>query len=162
MDAIEMLEEQHRNVEDIFRQIEEAPRAGKGALFEELADELTIHAAIEERHFYPAARHASTEEIVHEALEDHLAVKLLLAVLLQMDAEESDFDEKIAMLKTQVSEHVREEERELFPRVREVLDEKILVALAEEMSDTLEILVERGQPRRMLRAQASSDAPSLR
>jgi hemerythrin superfamily protein len=150
MDAIEMLEEQHRNVEDLFDHIEEAEAWEKSDLFVELADELSLHAAIEERHFYPAVRHQSTEDLVHEALEDHTAVKLLLAELLELNPEEALFAQRLATLRQQVQEHVAEEERDLFPRVREILDEKTLVALADEMTDTLEILVEHGEPRQMI------------
>ena len=56
MSAIEMLESQHREVEDLFEQFEEAKGAKKGNIFLQIADKLAVHATIEEKHFYPAAK----------------------------------------------------------------------------------------------------------
>jgi len=57
MSAIDMLEADHREVEDLFEELESAKSAAeKREVFEEIADKLAVHAAIEERHFYPAAK----------------------------------------------------------------------------------------------------------
>lgn len=69
MDAIELLEDQHREVEDLFEEIEEAEASEKREIFDEIADQLAIHATIEEKHFYPACRDAKTEDILRESLE---------------------------------------------------------------------------------------------
>jgi hemerythrin superfamily protein len=54
MNAVDLLESQHREVEKLFSKIENAKStATKGKLFEEIADKLAVHAAIEEHHFYP-------------------------------------------------------------------------------------------------------------
>jgi len=67
----------------------------------------------------------------------------------------------VAVLKQQVEQHVAEEEDDLFPKVRKVLDKKQLVALAEEMSVTQENLLDAGQPRERVRS-AVQEAASLR
>jgi len=161
MDAIEMLEEQHRDVEDLFDELESAEAADKQDLFDELADQLAVHAAIEEMHFYPAVRAARTEEILLESLEEHLTIKRMLRELLQLDPRNEDFPAKVKVLKEQVEHHVKEEEDELFPKVRKVLDRKQLVALAEDMSVTQENLLDAGEPRERVRYQAEEGA-SLR
>ena len=57
MSAIDLLESQHREVEKLFQKIEKASKGeDKMRLFEEIADKLAIHAAIEEHHFYPAVK----------------------------------------------------------------------------------------------------------
>src|SRR3954466_6506700 len=71
MNAIEMLEEQHRDVEDLFEEIEEAEGAEKQEVFAEIADQLVIHSAIEEKHFYPAVKARQTEDLLRESLEEH-------------------------------------------------------------------------------------------
>jgi hemerythrin superfamily protein len=161
MDAIEMLEEQHQDIEDLFDELESAAASDKQDLFDELADQLTVHALIEELHFYPAVKARRTEDILLESLEEHLAIKRLLADLLQLDPSNELFAAKLEVLKEQVEHHVTEEEDELFPKVRKVLDRRELVALAEDMSVTQENLLDSGDPRQRVRFQ-SEEAPSLR
>ena len=79
MSAIDLLESQHREVEELFSQIEAAKDNEKKAeLFKELADKLAIHAAIEEHHFYPAVKAKRTEDILLESLEEHVTIKCTL------------------------------------------------------------------------------------
>jgi hemerythrin superfamily protein len=161
MDAIEMLEEQHRDVEDLFDELESADAADKQDLFDELADSLAVHALIEEMHFYPVVRARRTEDIVLESLEEHLIVKRMLAELMRLDPRNQAFDAKLAELKQQVQHHVTEEEDELFPKVRKILDRMQLVALAEDMSVSQENLLDAGAPRERVRP-AVDEAASLR
>src|SRR5687767_7135830 len=161
MDAIEMLEEQHRDVEDLFDELESAEAADKQDLFDELADQLAVHSAIEELHFYPAVKASRTEEILLESLEEHLTIKRLLADLMQLDPRNEAFEPKVKILKEQVELHVKDEEDQLFPQVRKILDRKQLVALAEDMSLTQENLLDAGDPRQRVR-QPSEEAASLR
>jgi hypothetical protein len=147
MSAIEMLESQHREVEDLFEQFEEAKGTKKGDIFLQLADKLAVHAAIEEKHFYPAAKADQTEDLLLEAAEEHLAVKRLIADLLKMDAKDETFEAKVAVLKEQVEHHVEEEEEELFPAVEDLLDATTLEALEQEMVATQEEMLAKGNPR---------------
>src|SRR5690242_12952688 len=113
MDAIEMLKSQHREVEAFFKKYEEkgdGAEKGKQQLFESIADALAMHATIEERHFYPAVRAKRTEDILLEALEEHVGIKRVIADLLKIDSSEETFDAKVKVLKEQVEHHVEEEE----------------------------------------------------
>ncbi len=135
--AIELLEEQHREVEQLFTELEEEESTEeKQALFEELADKLAVHAAIEERHFYPQAKDDKTEDLLLESVEEHLAVKRVIADLMETSPEDPSFDAKVKVLKEQVEHHVKEEEEELFPKVEKLLSEDQLIALAQEMTAT--------------------------
>jgi hemerythrin superfamily protein len=147
MDAIELLEEQHREVEDLFEAMTDAEPSEKRALFADLADQLTVHATIEERHFYPAIVDPSTNELLRESRQEHLTVKRLLAEILDHRATDGEFDAKIKLLEREVAEHVEEEETMLFPRVRDILDENALAVIAEQMIATQDSLFEDGQPR---------------
>jgi hemerythrin superfamily protein len=159
MDAIEMLEEQHRDVEDLFEELESAEASDKQDLFDEIADQLAVHALIEEQHFYPAVKAKRTEDILLESLEEHLSIKRLLADLLKLDPSNETFDAKLKVLQEQVEHHVQEEEDELFPKVRKVLDKKQLVAIAEEMTVTQEKLLDAGDPRERVRGETGEAAP---
>ena len=159
MSAIEMLEEQHREVEELFEEFEEAKTSEKRAVFLQIADKLAVHAAIEEKHFYPAAKAKDTEDLLLEALEEHLAVKRLIADLLALDAKDATFEAKVTVLKEQVEHHVEEEEEELFPKVETLLDEATMEALEQEMTATQEELLAKGHPRDEVPAETDKAAP---
>ena len=79
MDAIELLMIQHEEAKALFKKIERAEDDEKQDLFERVADALAVHATIEEKQFYPATRNARTEEMLQEAVEEHLAAKRIIA-----------------------------------------------------------------------------------
>jgi hemerythrin superfamily protein len=159
MNAIELLESQHREVEELFSKIEGARRSEKKAeFFDKLADNLAIHAAIEEHHFYPAVKERRTEDILLESLEEHLAIKRVLADLLDMDVEVEKFDAKVTVLKEEIEHHVKEEENELFPKVKKLFNEDELTAIAQAMTEEQEELQEEGEPRWMVPSETERSA----
>src|SRR4051794_35404453 len=104
MNAIELLETQHRDVDDLFARLE---RGSGGAnarqkLFDDLADLLAIHASIEELHFYPAVKAAKTEENIEHSLEEHVGVKRKLSVCMATSIESDKFVERLQALKEEV------------------------------------------------------------
>ena len=148
MDAIDLLKSQHREVEDLFSKIEKSRDvAKKDQLFTKLADSLAVHATIEEHHFYPAVKAKRTEDILLEALQEHLGIKRVISDLLDTEIEDETFDAKIKVLKEQVEHHVEEEETDLFPKVRKVLDADQLEAIGQAMSAEQAELEEKGNPR---------------
>jgi hemerythrin superfamily protein len=160
MSAIDMLEADHREVEDLFEEFESAESAAqKRAIFEELADKLAVHAAIEEKHFYPAAKSKGTEALLLEAAEEHLSAKRLIADLLALDASDDTFDAKVKVLEEQIEHHVEEEEGELFPKVKKLLGGEALDALEQEMTATREELLATGDPRDNVPAETDTAAP---
>ena len=158
MNAIELLKQQHREVEKLFKGIEKAGPDEKEKLFDELADALAVHAAIEEQHFYPATKDARTEELLQEAVEEHLSVKRIIADLLEMEPDDAQFDAKMTVLQEQVEHHVEEEEGELFPKVKKLLGKDALDALEQEMTATREELMEEGDPREAVPAETDEAA----
>ena len=159
MDAIKMLKKQHREVEAMFKEIEKAKSAGpRRKVFEKLADALAVHATIEERHFYPAAKKKQTEDMVLEAVEEHLEVKRLIADLLDLEPSDPVFMAKISVLKEDVQHHVEEEEGELFPKVQKLLDDEELEAVAAAMQETAEDLQDKGEPRMSVPSETSQAA----
>jgi hemerythrin superfamily protein len=160
MNAIDLLESQHREVEDLFTRIDKAKATGtKEKLFEELADSLAVHAAIEEHQFYPAVKAKRTEDILLESLEEHLGIKRILADLLDTPAEDETFDAKIKVLKEQVTHHVKEEETDLFPKSRKVLDSDELKALGAKMQAEQAELEAKGTPRDTIPSETAEAAP---
>ena len=149
MNAIDMLKKQHREVEKLFSKFEalgDSAAKSKQRVFNEIADALAMHATIEEKHFYPAVKAKRTEDILLEALEEHLSVKRIIADLLKLEPSDDTFDAKVKVLQEQVEHHLKEEEGDLFPKVTKVLSASELVELEQQMQATMKVL-ERGQPR---------------
>jgi hemerythrin superfamily protein len=159
MNAIELLESQHREVEDLFSQIEGTRDSDeKDRLFIELADRLAIHTSIEEHNFYPAVKAQQTEEILLESLEEHLGVKRVLSDLLDTETDDETFGAKLKVLKDLVSHHVEEEEGTLFPKVAKLLDGDELEALGQTMSAEQAELEDKGSPHESVPAETEKAA----
>src|SRR4051812_37744408 len=109
---IRQLEDDHRRVEALFVAYENAKGQGKKTIARKLIDELTVHAAIEERIVYPAFRKAmSDSHAINEAYEEHHLAHVLLQALKRLAFSET-FDAKIQVLKELIQHHVKEEEGE--------------------------------------------------
>jgi hemerythrin superfamily protein len=158
MNAIDLLKSQHREVSKLFSKIEKASSSDKAELFNEIADKLAVHAAIEEHHFYPAVKAKRTEDILLESLEEHLGIKRVIADLMEVDAEDETFDAKVKVLKEQVEHHVEEEESDLFPKVKRLFDKEQLEALGQEMSAEQAELEAEGEPRRSVPSETDHPA----
>lgn len=134
MNAIELLEKQHREVENLFKKIEKAEGDGREqrALFTELADNLDNHAKIEEKYFYPAGRKVD-EDVTLESYEEHAILKSLIRKLRNTKTSDETFKAKLTVLKEIVEHHVEEEEEEYFPKCEKTLGEPLLNELGEKM-----------------------------
>lgn len=139
--ALDLLEEQHAYVDKLFEQIAAGgPR--KRAVFLELADCLAAHAAVEEKLFYPRVMMPETERLLLAHVEEHLAMKRVLADLLTMDLSDPQFDAKLAVLKEEVSHHAHaEEEQKLFPILRAHLDADQLASIGNDLLARFEELI---------------------
>jgi iron-sulfur cluster repair protein YtfE (RIC family) len=80
---------------------------------------LRVHTQIEEELFYPVARRALQDDaIVNEAEREHAQAKQTIARVESMSSDNPDFQAAVAELSSQIAHHVEEEEKELFPRLR--------------------------------------------
>jgi hemerythrin-like domain-containing protein len=146
LNAIEFLKHQHREVEELFEKFECAQGSQQQSIADAIADKLAVHAAIEEQHFYPATRTARTEDLLREAVEEHLSAKRVIADILDSDPSDPQFSAKVNVLKEQIEHHVKVEETQLFPKVQKLFSKDELEDLAVVMQDTAEDL-EKGAPR---------------
>ena len=142
MDAITLLTNDHKTVEQLFKRFEKlGPRAKKTKqdVAERIIKELSVHAAIEEMVFYPAVRQAIADEKIDElvlvSLEEHHIVKWVLSELHNMSPEHERFDAKVTVLMENVRHHVEEEEQELFPAVAKAFAKERLNELGKAMAE---------------------------
>ncbi len=140
--AIEFLEKQHRDIAEGFRRVVDSEDYDRRARLEELADLLVIHSALEEKIFYPATSDVWGEEALRKAVADHILVKRALAELLTTDVSSKSFELQVRVLRKEVESHVRNEEKELFPNVREAFTEDRLAVIEDEMRDLMAKLSE--------------------
>lgn len=139
MNAIDLLKQQHREVEELFAKIESSDADDeKARLFRELAGKLVGHDGIEREIFYPACEEALglTDEL-GEALVEHGIVEFGLYQADQAIGQ-PDFDFKAKVLKELVEHHVEEEEKEFFPKVQKALGDEKLDSLGEELLEAFE------------------------
>ena len=138
MDAITLLKADHKSVNALFRAFEKSddPRE-KRTLVDSMIKELSVHAAIEEEIFYPAARaeaEDTTDEVL-ESLEEHHVVKWVLSELQGLDPGDERFEPKTTVLIELVRHHVEEEEKEFFPKVRSEVGRKRLGEIGQQLEE---------------------------
>jgi hemerythrin superfamily protein len=123
-DATRLLADDHREVHALFRKYQKLAERGaadgeRRPLAEEICVLLTVHAAIEEEIFYPAARAAGIEaDLLDEAEVEHASAKGLIAQIRDMNADAPLYDASVKVLGEYVDHHVAEEQDELFPKCR--------------------------------------------
>jgi hemerythrin-like domain-containing protein len=140
-DLISLLIQDHREVEELLVRLEELSDAGDDAtggrgeahtVAGQVLVELTGHWAYEERYLYPLVRDrvpGGAGMLDREAPEQAEAQDDLRA-LDRLDPRQGEFWSRLAVLTDRVRAHVRDEEIELFPLVRETVPRKVLVELA--------------------------------
>jgi hypothetical protein len=112
-DAIELLKEDHRKVEKLFKEFEGAKGDGrKERLARQICLELSVHTAIEEEVFYPACQGTVDEDLLKESYVEHDAAKVLIAEIEAAEGESDEFfDSKVKVLQEEIEHHVEEEEK---------------------------------------------------
>jgi hemerythrin superfamily protein len=142
MKANELLEQQHRLVEELFDQFEQADESEKQEAFLELAANLVAHDAIERELFYPACEEAiegeDGEDVLGESLVEHGVVEFCLFRADKNRADASELEKYVTVLKEVVMHHVKEEEDELLPRAKKAMGAKQLEELGAEMESRFE------------------------
>jgi hemerythrin superfamily protein len=119
-DAVALLEQDHRKVEALFEQFENAEsRPEKAQLAAQICLELRLHTQIEEELLYPPAHKAAEADLVDEAIVEHATAKDLIKQIEGMKPSDELYDAKVKVLSEYIKHHVKEEEKEMFPQLRE-------------------------------------------
>ncbi len=138
MSAIELLKQQHREVDELFQRIKSTTGDERIALLGKVAEALTIHAALEEQYFYPFARQQGVDGLIDESFQDHAEVKQLLSDILQMKQTDPGLEGLCLRLERMVTEHVSQEESALFPKVQSLANEEDIDSMREDMQQAVD------------------------
>jgi hemerythrin superfamily protein len=119
-EATALLRADHKQVSQLFEEFEKArSTTRKQGIVANICRELTVHALIEEEIFYPAVKKALKDsELVPEATVEHATLKDLISQLDGVAAGGEMYDAKVKVLSEYVEHHVKEEQNEMFPKVR--------------------------------------------
>jgi hemerythrin superfamily protein len=141
-DAIALLKEDHARVRKLLTQLESsADRGGRRSeqFLNTIEQELKIHTRIEEQIFYPAFRDAAQKkddkQLYFEAVEEHHVVDMVLPKIKKTRGSSEEFAAKVKVLKDLVDHHAREEEKEMFPRARKLMDREERRELGERLAE---------------------------
>jgi hemerythrin-like domain-containing protein len=147
LDAVGMLVAQHVELAELFERIAEAESVRlRASVFQDLADELAIHVALEEQIFYPAVKATRTDELPDTSYDHHAEMRRALAALRGRRVDDPSWIDEVSHLRALVEDHVRTEEREVFPTALRSLDRERSEALGEEMLELTVRLLQSGHP----------------
>lgn len=125
MNAIDFLVKDHEKFKTLFGKVRESNNeAEKRKLFRQIKTELDAHTKIEEEIFYPSVKEkAEVVDIVEEGIQEHHQTDLFIREIENLVDGSDVFDPKLKVLMEGVEHHIQEEEKEMFPKVRDKFTE---------------------------------------
>ena len=128
-DVIEIRERDHREVEEMFAELEslrgastEEERSRRKTLTEQVTIELVRHSVAEEVLVYPQVDAKVSAEEVEHARKEHAEAEKTLSRLEKLDADDPSFDDELAQLMAEIRHHIEDEEGQMFAHMRQVID----------------------------------------
>jgi hemerythrin-like domain-containing protein len=125
-DVIELLEQDHREVERMFDELEtlkgdhsDAANAKRKELTERVTVELVRHSVAEEVLVYPRVSQEISEDEAKHAREEHAEAEETLAKLEKLDPGDPEFDDELGKLMSEIRHHISDEEGEMFAHMRQ-------------------------------------------
>ncbi len=123
MDVLKFLGDEHDEVKQVFKKLEQAEGASATRLWNQLKSMLTLHEELEETYFYPQLKEEKkTEDLVLESYEEHHVMDVLIEEISQLEPSAENWEAKIKVLQENTEHHIEEEEGSLFPKVRKIWD----------------------------------------
>ena len=119
----DILMQEHREVEQLLNQVTQGTPDQQQ--IEHLYKMLEAHTHAEEQTLYQDLQEAAqTHEIVLEAIEEHHVADMLLKEIRTLKPTDERVAAKLTVLKENVLHHVQEEEQQMFPKAKQVMDDQ--------------------------------------
>ena len=140
MDAIQFLLEEHQKVKNRFVEIENAGPQQREQMFRQLLPELKIHEEIEDTYLYapisadPAARGTKAAGFEEHQDKDVAQLEGKIQKLLQTDAADDDWLDKLHDVRDTLMDHVQEEEQDILPQIGQIWDRNKLDMAGQQMA----------------------------
>jgi polyhydroxyalkanoate synthesis regulator phasin len=138
MDAITLLERDHRRLEDLLERGEattERARQARRELLATITAELGVHELIEEKLLYPALKkYPEARDIVLEGFQEHHVADLIVTELQDVATDDEQWGAKFKVLKENIEHHIEEEEGPMFRTARGVMSREDLQRLGRKMA----------------------------
>lgn len=140
MNAIDMLHDDHLHAKHLLKQLVNTDISDQHAqrgIIDSIEKDLSLHSRIEKEVFYPALREAAkgkADAMQFEALEEHNLIDQALSDLRQSIGSPNMFEGRTKAFKELLEHHIQEEERDMFPLAKDLMDSAQLTALGSRMS----------------------------
>jgi len=139
-DVIEVLTHDHREVEQMFAELESLRGAStdeakerRKTVTDQVTIELVRHSVAEEVLVYPKVEDKVSAEEAEHARKEHAEAEETMAKLEKLDADDPAFDDELATLMAEIRHHIEDEEGEMFAHMRHVIDADELRRLGAEV-----------------------------
>lgn len=120
-DPIAILKRDHKEAAAMLKELADSkPGAKRRRTAQKLADALALHMEIEEQLVYPVVAQRVGGEEAQEAGIEHTLARDGVQKMLQL-VDEPGFGAVVAMLTAGIKHHVKEEETEVFPELKQQL-----------------------------------------
>ncbi|HEX3426252.1 MAG TPA: hemerythrin domain-containing protein [Acidimicrobiales bacterium] len=123
-DLIELLLEDHKTAETLLGKVGEAD-VDQSELFDQLVHDLVGHEVAEEEIVYPVVRSSipQGDALADARIAEQQKAEELLSKMEQMDQKSAEFSDSMAKLRDEALAHAQAEEREVFPKLKEHVNE---------------------------------------
>jgi hemerythrin-like domain-containing protein len=137
MDLFRLLKEDHKTAQDeIKRMLEEYEESKELSMDDRrhLCRMLYTHMEMEEKFLYPVLlKHKDTEEIGKLSQVEHEEAKRLVDKIMNEKVDFAHCQVSLEMLQLAIKHHVEEEEQEMFPLIKETLEQDEIERIGKEM-----------------------------
>jgi hemerythrin superfamily protein len=127
-DAIALLKADHREVEKLFKKYEglgERAVKTKGTTIQKICTELQVHDVLEREMLYPMTQRIDSK-LTNHALEEHEEVNKLIDEIKSTEPDDRRMESLMKKLISDVKDHVKEEEKKLFPELQKAVEKPVL------------------------------------
>ncbi|MFC9358443.1 hemerythrin domain-containing protein [Rhodococcus sp. NPDC057014] len=149
-DVIEILTQDHREVERMFAELESLTGSDDRARRQDVVDQVTIewvqHLVTEEAEVYPAVRSKIGDAEAQRGLDAHAEAEDTMKRLEKLAAGTPQFDTELATLMRQIREHVADDEGRMFADLRRIFSSEELVELGTKVEAAKKLAPTRPHP----------------
>lgn len=126
-EILALIKSDHTKVKKMFKEFEETVETDTqqaSEICDQILAELSLHTEMEEQIIYPLLK-GQDEKLFYEAQEEHHVAKTLMSELQEMEADDPSFQAKMTVLQENIAHHIKEEESEMFDKIRELSSTKL-------------------------------------